>query len=241
MTVLFAALWLPLGQQAFLAEHWMKIGTFAAPILVFMGFAARPAGAEPVGSDLKLLAVLMAAAYMTHQFEEHWVDALGRLYPLRDFLNQALSAAFGPEAASAMTPQAIFFINTSVVWLAAFLAIWGAPDHVFPALAMAGVIIVNGVAHIGQAIAAGAYNPGLITAILLFLPVSLAVFRAVWVNGQAGAIQIAAGIAWGFLAHVILIGGLLAANVHGLVPVALYYAALIAWAIVPSLVFRRAG
>lgn len=238
LLVFFAALWLPLGHQAFLGEHWMKIGTFAAPLLIFMAFAMRAEDAGPMASDVKLMAALMAAAYMIHQFEEHWIDALGRLYPLRAFLNDTLSSAFGPEAAAAMTPEAIFFINTSVVWLAAFLAIWSAPTHVFPALAMAGVILVNGVAHVAAAAASAAYNPGLVTSIVVFLPISLVFYRAVLGVGRARFVEIAAGVAWGVLAHVILIAGLLAANVHQVIPVGVYYALLIAWALAPLVAFR---
>lgn len=241
MASLFAALWLPLGQEAFLAEHWMKIGTFAAPMLIFLAFAGRRPEDGPISSDVKLMATLMAAAYMLHQFEEHWIDALGRLYPLRGFLNERLAAAFGPEAAAAMTPEAIFFINTSVVWLIAFIAIWAAPAHVFPAMAMAGVMLVNGAAHVVAALALGAYNPGLVSSLLLFLPLSLALYRSLLADGRARPIAAAAGIAWGVLAHVILIGGLLASNVNGVIPVSVYYAGLIAWALVPMAAFRPAG
>ncbi|MEL6979737.1 MAG: HXXEE domain-containing protein, partial [Pseudomonadota bacterium] len=224
-----------------LAEHWMKIGTFAAPMLIFLAFAARREGDGPLWRDVKTMAALFAASYMLHQFEEHWIDALGRLYPLRGFLNEQLATAFGPEAAAAMTPQAIFFINTSVVWLVAFLAIWTAPTHAFPALAMAGVMLVNGVAHGAMAIASGAYNPGLITGVLLFVPLAAGFYWAMLASGAARPLAIAAGVAWGALAHVILIAGLLAANVHGLIPVGAYYALLILWAIAPLFAFRASG
>lgn len=238
MIVFFALLWVPFGQQAFLGEHWMKLGTFIAPVLLFMAFATRTADQPLRASDVSLSATLMAAAYMAHQFEEHWIDLLGREYPLRAALNQALTAAFGAEASEAMTPEAIFYINTSAVWLIAFLAIWSAPAHVFPALAMAGVIIVNGLAHIVAAMLSGAYNPGLFTSVVLFLPLSLIFYRAVLVGGLASPIAVAAGVLWGVVAHVILVAGLLAANVHGLIPVSLYYLALILCAIAPALAFR---
>ena len=239
MLVLFAALWLPLGQGPFLAEHWMKIGTFAAPMLVFMAFTTRAAGAGPMLADVKLIATAMAAAYMMHQFEEHWVDLYGRLYPLQAHLNQLMATLFGPDSAEAMTPEALFFINTSVVWLIAFLAIWCAPRHVFPAVAMAGVLLVNGTGHTVIAVVSGAYNPGLVTSLVLFLPLSLVFYRHGLRSGIVRPIVIAGAIGWAVLAHVILFGGLLAANVHGIIPVSVYYAMLIAWAIVPIFVFRQ--
>lgn len=239
LALFFSALWLPMGQQAFLAEHWMKIGTFLAPLLIFMGLTTRSDNADWMMHDVKLVATLMAASYMLHQFEEHWVDALGRLYPLRDFLNQQIASAFGPDAAEAMTPETIFFINTSVVWLAAFMAIWAAPTQVFPSVAMAGVIIVNGFAHVLFAVSSFSYNPGLVTSIVIFLPLPLLFYKALLKQGYARPLEIVAGVAWGVLAHVILIAGLLAANVHGAIPVGGYYGALIAWALLPTLLFRR--
>ncbi len=238
MIVLFAALWVPAGQQAFLAEHWMKIGTFAAPVLVFMGFTNRAPDAGPVLADVKLMATLMTAAYMVHQFEEHWIDALGRIYPLRELLNEMLRNAFGPAAAAAMSPEAIFFINTSVVWLIGFIAIWRAPSHVFPALAMGGVVFVNGLSHLALAAASGSYNPGLVTSVVLFLPLSVIFGQALLARQIARAREVVLGICWGIGAHVFLVAGVLAANVHGLIPISVFYAAIIGWAIVPALAFN---
>ncbi|MEO1495029.1 MAG: HXXEE domain-containing protein [Pseudomonadota bacterium] len=238
LVVFLLMLWVPLGQQKFLAEHWMKVGAYLAPVLLFLALTTRPPDAGPFSEDTKLMATMLAAAYMLHQVEEHWIDLRGRIYLLRDQLNVLLGRAFGPEAASAMTPQAVFFINTSVVWLAAFIAIWSAPSHLFPAVALAGVIFVNGIAHIVQAVAARDYNPGLLTAIAIFVPLSVAFYVATGTAGSVRPIEIGAGIAWGIFAHVLLIGGLLAANVHKVIPVAAYYALLIGWGVLPALLLR---
>ena len=37
----FVLLWVPMGQHAFLFAHWMKLGTFMAPFLVFVAMATR--------------------------------------------------------------------------------------------------------------------------------------------------------------------------------------------------------
>ena len=37
--LLFAMLWLPLGQYDFLLENWMKIGTYAVPFLLIGAFS----------------------------------------------------------------------------------------------------------------------------------------------------------------------------------------------------------
>lgn len=46
------------------------------------------------------------------------------------------------------------------------IAIWRAPSHLFPALAMAGIVLVNAVSHIGAAVFRLEYNPGLWTALV---------------------------------------------------------------------------
>ncbi|MEO1774348.1 MAG: HXXEE domain-containing protein [Pseudomonadota bacterium] len=239
LTLFFGALWLPLGQEAFLAENWMKVGTFAAPLILFVAFALRDPADPPRLDDVQLVAVAMAAGYMAHQFEEHWIDLLGRLYPLRQVLNDIMSATYGPEAAEAMTPEAIFFVNTSVVWLIAVLAVLRGRVHVFPALAMAGVMAVNGVAHVVVAVVSVAYNPGLLTSVVIFLPLSLGFYGVLLRQGTVSALMVGAGLAWAVLAHALLFGGLIAANVLGLFPVSLYYALLIVWALVPLAMFRQ--
>ncbi|MEM8976822.1 MAG: hypothetical protein AAGD43_32635, partial [Pseudomonadota bacterium] len=77
----FALTWAPLGQHAFMVDHWMKVGAFVAPIVVFFGFKARHNSARPWSIDIGLFACLLTASYLVHQVEEHWVDLLGREYP----------------------------------------------------------------------------------------------------------------------------------------------------------------
>ena len=97
LLIFFTMAWLPLGQQAFMVEHWMKIGAFLAPILVFVGFKERSASATPRAADVALMAYLLTASYLVHQVEEHWVDLLGREYPLYQFLNGLIATLFGDE------------------------------------------------------------------------------------------------------------------------------------------------
>ena len=78
LVIFFALAWLPLGQQAFMMDHWMKIGAFLAPILVLAGFKGRDQSTRPWSADVALMAYLLTASYLIHQVEEHWVDLLQR-------------------------------------------------------------------------------------------------------------------------------------------------------------------
>ncbi|MGD1935474.1 MAG: HXXEE domain-containing protein [Candidatus Phaeomarinobacter sp.] len=239
LMIFFAMAWLPLGQQEFLVNHWMKIGAFIAPILVFAGFKSRGDSSTPWMTDVTLIAYLLTASYLIHQVEEHWVDLLGREYPLYDFLNELIATLFGRDKYGILTRNGIFYINAGMVWTAGFLAILASPKHIFPALAMAGIMLVNGAAHVLNAIVAVDYNSGLATALVLFLPLSILFYRALIKSGAASIGAIAVAVLWGFVGHVILFAGLFAANVFGLVPVEIYYITLIFWGALPTLILRK--
>lgn len=236
----FLLAWLPLGQLSFMEDHWMKVGAFLAPFLLFMAFKLRASNASSpkLLADVALMASGFAASYLVHQVEEHWVDLLGRPYPLYDLLNSLIAGAFGEEKYGVLTPRALFYVNAGTVWTIAFSAILVSPRHVFPAIAMAGLMLVNGIAHVVVAVAQASYNPGLATSILLFLPLSVAFYRTAIKDRFATRLMLGAGIVWGIFGHVFLFAGLFAANVLELIPIYLYYVGLIAYGLLPLMLFR---
>ncbi|MEO0604330.1 MAG: hypothetical protein AAF211_23040, partial [Myxococcota bacterium] len=120
----FAMLWVPVGQHDFLIPHWMKVGTFMAPFLLFVASAFRDDDARPAHTDLAVLSVWMLVAYIVHQFEEHWIDVLGNSYAFYDTVNGLLMGVFGVEdGPRPLTGAGIFVINTSLVWLVGALAL----------------------------------------------------------------------------------------------------------------------
>ncbi|MEM7746839.1 MAG: HXXEE domain-containing protein [Pseudomonadota bacterium] len=239
MSLFFTILWVPWGQTEFLVDHWMKIGTFLAPVMLFIAFTSRARPRDPILSDTKLMSSVLLAIYLVHQFEEHWIDLLGREYPLHALLNNLLRQYFGENAYGAMTKEAIFIINTSAVWLTGFIAIARSPGHVFPAVAMAAIVLVNGLFHILQGIATGTYNPGLATAVALFVPISLLFYRELISKSIASFQEVVWGIGWAIAAHAFLFAGLLASHVANLIPVTTYYFLLVVWALLPACLFRH--
>jgi hypothetical protein len=104
---------------------------------------------------------IMLPIYMLHQYEEHDNDRF------RTFVNGIIAG--GREA---LSPAAVFVINIPGVWgviLVSFALAW----NVRPGLGLIAIylVLVNGVAHVVVAIAMRRYNPGLFTAIFLFLPI----------------------------------------------------------------------
>ncbi|UIJ45091.1 HXXEE domain-containing protein [Sphingomonas cannabina] len=148
------------------------------------------------------LAWAATAAYLLHQFEEHGIDARGMPYAFRS----TLCATFGfADATHCPIPDAfIAAVNIPVVWLAGPIsALLG---RRWPAIALSylSVPAVNAVAHLGPAIASGSYNPGLVTAVLLFLPLSIWTFRIALRRPDLGGLAVAATLLGGILIHAVL-------------------------------------
>ncbi|MEM1155014.1 MAG: HXXEE domain-containing protein [Pseudomonadota bacterium] len=232
----FVMLWLPLGQHGFLIEHWMKVGTFMAPFLLLIAFSFRSHG--ELQSNPRVLSLFMLVAYIVHQFEEHWVDLYGSTYAFKPYLNRFLSSVTAQQGDSEfMSDTSVFVINTSLVWLVGALAIWRGSKHIFASLCMAAIVVVNAISHIVASFIAGRYNPGLLSAVLLFVPLGVAVYLQLWRTRGASVRLVIASLVWGLLAHVILIGGILAMRQFEWLSEPVYYIALIAWSLVPAFAF----
>jgi len=118
------------------------------------------------------LVALQLPVYMIHQYEEHEGDRF------RIFVNNILAG--GREA---LTPLAVFVINVFGVWVVNLASILLAL-RVDLGFGLVGIwlTLLNGLIHIAQAVALRRYNPGLVTAAALFLPLGLA---GVWVLGRS--------------------------------------------------------
>ncbi len=110
-----------------------------------------------------LLVFLQLVIYLFHQYEEH---AQGKF---KAFANQMIA---GGQPKIGDLP--IFWINIVGVWIIYLMVIYGAVLS-NPALGLiaAYTTLINGLLHILASIATRRYNPGLITSLILFLPMSI--------------------------------------------------------------------
>jgi hypothetical protein len=116
------------------------------------------------------LAYLTLPVYMLHQFEEHDDDRFRR------FVNDVLG--HGREL---LTVRAVFWINILGVWALLAACLWLVRlDHAGWAALAGWLLVVNGLLHVGQGIALRRYNPGLFTAVVLFLPLGILTLAAAW-------------------------------------------------------------
>lgn len=134
-------------------------------------------------------------AYMLHQYEEHDKDRF------RAFVNRLLG-----NGREVLTRRAVFLINVPGVWGGIAVAIWLAA-RVNPGLALIDVylLLLNGVIHVLQAIVARSYNPGLVTAIVLFLPVGCWGLIAVERSGAGTPAMHAIGVAAAVAIHLAIV------------------------------------
>jgi hypothetical protein len=152
---------------------------------------------QKVSGPVLALVFLQLPVYMLHQWEEHDGDRFRR------FVN--LHIGGGREA---LTPVATFWINALGVWAVDLIALYLAA-YVSPSLGLIAVYmaLVNGVAHVAQGLALRMYNPGLCTALVLFLPLGAWSAYVLTISGadwQAHAIGLGAALAVhaAIIAHV---------------------------------------
>ena len=156
--------------------------------------------------DLVWLAWAGTLAYLIHQFEEHGIDALGATYAFR----AEMCRNFGfPDVQACPIPFSfVTAVNISVVWVfgpATALLGRRRPEL---ALAFFAVPIINAVPHIVPAAALGHYNAGLVTAIVIFVPLSLWVFHVALSRYRLGWRAVIATIVAGIVFHASMIGSL---------------------------------
>ena len=115
--------------------------------------------------------VILAAAVL-HVFEEYaWPGG----FP-------AFMRRMAPRFAPAVTTPFAVVINGAFLLLCAIATLIGPAASVF-GLSVAALLIVNGLTHIGSALRAGRYAPGLVTGVLLYLPLGAYAFYAALTSG----------------------------------------------------------
>ncbi|HVZ84990.1 MAG TPA: HXXEE domain-containing protein [Terracidiphilus sp.] len=114
------------------------------------------------GWPLGLLAVwLQLPLYMLHQYEEHDDNRFA------EFVNRHMA-----HGRRALTPASVFLINVPGVWGVVAVS-WMLAATVRPGLGLIAIdlTLVNALAHIGGLIMLRVYNPGVITAVIGFIPI----------------------------------------------------------------------
>ena len=176
--------------RAWLFANWMYAGLIASVFLLAIVPLLAGAWSLPL-----LLVYLHGPVYMLHQVEEHAADRFRR------FVN--LHIGHGREA---LTTSAVMWINIPGVWGINLVALYLA-RFVSIGLGLIAVylMLANALTHIAAAAALRRYNPGLVSAILLFLPLSLWTLWVLAHTPGVGALDHVIGLAVAVLIHVAIV------------------------------------
>lgn len=170
-----------------LISHWVYGGFLASLLLLVLSPLLISGWSKPLVSTFLLL-----PAYMIHQYEEHDNDRFRR------FINKTIGQGY-----EVLSPWAVFITNIPGVWgviaLSLYFAVW---VNLGWALVAVYLVLVNAMVHIVHAIIFWRYNPGLITSIVLFVPL-----------GSFSLYQVARGGGGSFFGHAIGLGCSL--TIHG--------------------------
>lgn len=187
------------GETLFL-KSWVLIGLGGAVfgLMVILSGVRLTAGGE--SDPLGMAAWGLLLAFFLHQFEEFGVDLYGNLNAFPTYMGIVLTEHY-PEFDNPLTELSIYRVNTIGVWGLFLLAIWAGHRLPWMGLAAAGIMFANACVHIGLAFAMREYNPGLATAVLLFLPLSLRYFIVSAHVTDASWLAAISGILFGLACH----------------------------------------
>jgi hypothetical protein len=190
-------------------QGWPWIGLGAAGLLFVLltTNALRSDRSVSRWRDLVWLTWAAVFAYLMHQFEEHGIDAHDRAYAFRGFLCAELG--FADPAGCPVPVSFITAVNVTAVWVAGPLSALLATRWPVVGLSFFAIPAANLFAHAVPALTLQSYNPGLLTAVALFLPLSLLAFAAAITRYHLGVRAVLATLFAGAAMHAILMGSLM--------------------------------
>jgi hypothetical protein len=134
-------------------------------------------------------------AYMLHQYEEHDDDRF------RIFVNRILA-----DGHDVLTLPAVFIINIPCVWGVIALSLWlAARVNLGLALIAVYLPLLNAIIHIASAAIKRSYNPGLVTAIVFFLPVCGWCLWTIQRSGYGTPAMHAIGVGSALAIHLVIV------------------------------------
>lgn len=138
-----------------LISYWVYGGALAGVLLLALSPLILAGWSPALAATF-----LHLPAYMIHQYEEHDQDRF------RLFFNETVG-----QGIDVLTPWAVFVTNVAGVWGVIGLTLYGAVyGGLGWALVAVYLVLVNALVHIVHAVIFKRYNPGLVTAVVVFLP-----------------------------------------------------------------------
>ncbi|MDE3155320.1 MAG: HXXEE domain-containing protein [Acidobacteriota bacterium] len=169
-----------------LVTNWVYGGSLAGVLLLLLAPLLTRTWPASLAATFLLLPV-----YMVHQYEEHDDDRFRR------FVNGTMG--HGHEV---LSRGDVFVINVPGVWGVIAISVYlAATVHVGFALIAVYLVLVNAVVHVLPALILRRYNPGLVTALVLFFPFGGFALRQVQQAGGGAAPDQALGLGLAIAIH----------------------------------------
>jgi hypothetical protein len=186
---------------------WIGLGAGSLLFVLLTTNALRSNRTVSRWRDIGWLTWAAVCAYLLHQFEEHGVDAQGQVYAFRGVL--CANIGFANVSTCPVPVAFITAVNIAAVWAAGPLSALMAARWPVIGLSFFAIPAINLFAHVVPALTAQSYNPGLVTALALFLPLSLLAFATAITRYHLGVRSVLATLFAGGVAHAILMGSLM--------------------------------
>lgn len=156
---------------------WIGLGgAIAIVILLFCTDFLRVDMTKSRWKDPAWLAWLASAAYLVHNCEEYGIDMLGNLHQFPTTMLEMMNTN---------PPEAFYMaVNISMFWIASPFAAKLGRKHNVVAMGMAGELFINALSHIAPLVGGTGYTAGTLTALIIFLPVSIWTFCACYGKGE---------------------------------------------------------
>ncbi len=182
------------------------IGSVAAAVLLallFLTHRLRSDLDQSCWKDRVWLSWLAVAMYLIHNAEEYGTDLLGRSNAFPNSMCSLLGLA--PFPACPIPTPFFLAVNLPLFWVGAPIAAFMSRRQPILGLSLYGIIFINALTHLGSAMRSG-YNPGVLTSLVIFLPISFWVARVCFGKQGLPYGALAFVVADGVLLHAILIG-----------------------------------
>jgi hypothetical protein len=183
------------------------IGGAAALVLLILLFATNLLRSDLTASrwrDPVWISWMATVAYLVHNVEEYGIDALGHRLSFPNALCGNMQLPPYPDCP--MPPAFFVAVNVPLFWVVGPIAALLSRRHRLVGFALYSVISVNALVHVMAAVATGTpYNPGLLTAVLFFIPLTAWVAHTFFGRGRLDYRTMTLIAMWGLVLHVFLI------------------------------------
>lgn len=215
LLLLTGILCIPMGQHGFLVEHWVAASVTAVPVLLAFVVVYPSTPLEP--RFRRKTSAVFLVGLLAHQVEEHWRDSANTA----EFLHGSVLSS------------TVFVVNASMVWLLGVFAVLLAPRNPMISHALVLLGLVNSLIHAIHAAVLWEYNPGLITALVLLLPGSLAYSAFVLRTQPWERCALIVAALWAISAHAIVVGGVLATGMFEIFGEVTLWTLIVGWSLLP--------